>query len=226
MQDNINAIFSRNGDFSNNRTVGNDDLNKFQKKIPDFLLEIWRQKGIGSWGNGKYWLCLPSDFDGLLSLIFGKDKDFSDQDCYVIAYTAFGNLIVWSERYGKAEITLLNSIVTCDGVINPNNVFPGKVSLATEFFGALKRDTVDAYDGNDKPLFVRAKKKLGALESKECYGFAPALAMGGTPKLGNLKKMKAHEHFLFLAQLQEFTLMDYLSRPIKAVRRIGERSIG
>jgi hypothetical protein len=221
MQDNINAIFSRNGDFSQNKTIENSYLNQYKKKVPDFLLEIWKRKGIGSWGNGKYWLCLPAYFDGLLSHIFGKDKDFSSQDCYVIAYTVFGNLIVWSERYGKVEITLLDSTITCDGVINPNKIFPGEISLATEFFSALKRETIDTYDDNDKPLFVRAKKKLGIIEPGECYGFAPALAMGGAPRLENLKKMKAYEHFLFLAQLQQFTLMDYFSKPVKAVRKIG-----
>ncbi|WP_259779841.1 DUF1851 domain-containing protein [Aestuariispira ectoiniformans] len=80
---------------------------------------------------------------------------------------------------------------------------------------------INAYDEDDKPLFARAKKKLGALEPGECYGFFPALAMGGAPKLENLKRVQALEHFLFLAQLQQFTLVDFLSRPVREVRLIG-----
>ena len=69
--------------------------------------------------------------------------------------------------------------------------------------------------------YLLVPKETCNLELGECYGFFPALAMGGAPKLENLKRVKALVHFAFLAQLQPFTLMDYLARPIKAIRQIG-----
>ncbi|WP_181847430.1 T6SS immunity protein Tdi1 domain-containing protein [Thalassospira profundimaris] len=79
----------------------------------------------------------------------------------------------------------------------------------------------NASDDADKTLFARVCKRLRDPEPGDCYGFFPALAMGGAPKLENLKRTDALSHFSFLAQLHPFTLVDYLSRPIKTVRQIG-----
>jgi hypothetical protein len=47
------------------------------------------------------------------------------------------------------------------------------------------------------------------LDLSEIYGFAPALAMGGSAKLDSLKRVKANEHMALLAQLSRARLMDY-----------------
>jgi hypothetical protein len=44
--------------------------------------------------------------------------------------------------------------------------------------------------------------------------------MGGAPKLENLKRVNALDYFAFLAQMEAFTLIDYLARPLTAVRQI------
>ena len=47
-----------------------------------------------------------------------------------------------------------------------------------------------------------------------------ALVMGGAPKLENLKRVNALDYFASLAQMEAFTLIDYLARPLTAVRQI------
>ena len=64
-------------------------------------------------------------------------------------------------------------------------------------------------------------KKLGRPGPGQAFGFFPALAMGGAPNLENLKIVPALEHFLFLAQLQPFQLVDFLAQPPRVVREIG-----
>ena len=222
IQENIEDIIDKNGPLSQSARVPNELINEFQGKLPDTLIELWKQQGFGTWGSGLYRMCNPHDFDGLLSQVFHADKDFSHQDCHVIGYSAFGHLSVWSERHWLTDINLLRSEVVSRRLIAPEkkkNPDTPIVALLYDIEG--KSDSLNVYDDNDKPLFARAKKKLGILEPGECYGFAPALAMGGAPNLENLSKMKANEHFLFLAQLQNFTLIDYLSRPVRAVRQIG-----
>lgn len=221
IQEMIDEIFAENGSLSQVMAVQPDVLEQYRGKLPDILLEIWRQKGVGSWRNGLYRLCVPSDFDGLLSQIFHADQDFSHKDCHVIAYSAFGELKVWSERHWFVNISLSTSMMDCTTLIDPQKKRNPNTPVISRFFGVAKDDTLDAHDDAGKPLFARARKLLGDLEPGECYGFFPALAMGGAPTLKNLKRTPALPHFTFLAQLQPFTLMDYLARPIKAVRQIG-----
>lgn len=211
-------LFEDNGAFSNRRAVPDGLLEEFTGKLPGFLLELWQQHGFGSWANGLYNLCNPHEFDGLLSQVFHADADFSHKDCHVFAYSAFGELHVWSERHWVTKIDLLHGTLSCPNLIDTARK---KNADANMLFALVIRESLNAYDDDDKPLFARARKRLGDLEPGECYGFFPALAMGGAPKLENIKRVKALEHFLFLAQLQQFTLMDYLSQPVKAVREIG-----
>ncbi|WP_298261209.1 GAD-like domain-containing protein [uncultured Litoreibacter sp.] len=220
----IADIFLENGAFEKPQQVSGDTVETYRSKLPELLLDIWKQHGVGGWYNGLYRLCIPNDFEGLLSQVFHADDDFSHNDCNVIAYSAFGNLVVWSERHGLVEISLLRGVLTCDDLLHLEKKTKSSISLTSEFYMLSEKSSLEAhnaYDDADKPLFARARKRLGDLEPGECYGFFPALAMGGAPRLENLKRTKALEHFLFLAQLQQFTLMDYLSRPIRAVRMIG-----
>ncbi len=223
IEEELKDLMDDNGAYTKRRIVPEELIAEFQGKLPDFILELWKQHGFGSWSNGLYQVCNPHDFDGLLSQVFHADKDFSHKDCHVFAYSAFGGLHVWSERHWVVEIDLLRNTLSCRGLLDPNKKRnPDMITVITL---AIDDDdavaAMNAYDIDNKPLFGRARKRLGDLEPGECYGFFPALAMGGAPKLENLKRTKALEHFTFLAQLQQFTLMDYLSRPIRAVRTIG-----
>ena len=212
-------LFEDNGAFSNSRKIGSEIIEKYTGILPEFLIQLWRQRGIGSWAGGFLSLCIPSDFDGLLSQVFHADKDFSHQDCHVLGYSAFGQILAWSERHWIVEIDLLRGRMSCPGLIYPEKKTDPDMSVLLSIL--TDNETLNAYDDDGKPLFARARKKLGPLEQGECYGFFPALAMGGAPDLKNLKRVKALEHFIFLAQLQQFSLVDYLARPIKVVRKIG-----
>lgn len=222
IQESMNDLFEYNGAYTNLRTVPTDNITEFKGKLPEFLLELWHQHGYGSWHNGLYNICNPHDFDGLLSQIFHADKDFSHKDCHVFSYSAFGNLHAWSEQYGIVDIDLNDAIVSCDDLTSPEEKSAANISMAVHL--TLFEDKIasfNVFDDDNKPLFARACKRLGNLEPGECYGFFPALPMGGAPKLENLKRVKALDHFSFLAQLQQFTLIDYLAHPIKVVRQIG-----
>lgn len=222
IQEEMQDLFEDNGAFLNRRAVPDGLLEEFTGNLPSFLLELWQQHGLGSWANGLYNLCNPHEFNGLLSQVFHADKDFSRKDCYVFAYSAFGELQVWSERHGIVHINLLKYFLDCSGLTKPQK--KGDPNIAMVISLALHEDalkSLNAYDDDDKPLFTRARKRLGDLEPGECYGFFPALAMGGAPKLENIKRVKALEHFLFLAQLQQFKLVDYLAQPPRVIREIG-----
>jgi hypothetical protein len=220
IQEDLKEIVEYNGAYTKRRSVSADILTEFRGKLPVFMIELWKQYGFGAWSNGLFQICNPHDFDGLLSQIFHADQDFSHKDCHVFACTAFGVLHIWSERHGLVTVDCLNAIVDCPNLTRTDGKrFEDDIVISGDIM--VRKESMDVYDDADKPLFARARKRLGDLEPGECYGFFPALAMGGAPKLENLKRTPALPHFVFLAQLQQFTLMDYLSRPIRAVRQIG-----
>ena len=76
---------------------------------------------------------------------------------------------------------------------------------------------------NSKPLFTRALRKCGALEFGECYGFFPALGLGGLGVLSELRRVRALEHFAIIAQLEPIELRynDLVNKRVVRLRELG-----
>lgn len=110
----------------------------------------------------------------------------------------------WHQDYGFTVIDILYGTVICRHLTTNIKRDQNRDRAFIVPFGA----EADAYDKNGKPLFKRAISKLGRLEIGECYGFFPALALGGSPELENLKRVRAPEHFTIIAQTLEFNLID------------------
>lgn len=71
------------------------------------------------------------------------------------------------------------------------------------FFSNRDREENDFAD-----LFSPALRRLGQLKHDDMYGFVPALALGGSAALTHLKKVKAVEHSVLLAQLAPLQIMN------------------
>jgi hypothetical protein len=67
------------------------------------------------------------------------------------------------------------------------------------------------YDNSAKSalMFKKCIKRLGKLKHGECYGLVLALALGGSADLDSVRRVKALEHFTFLAQLGQVDLVDF-----------------
>lgn len=219
IQDDIDDILEENGTFESRETVSNELIGKYSEKLPKLLTVFWKQQGFGAWGGSLFRLCNPDDFEGLLSQIFHADDDFSHKDCHIYGYSAFGQLLIWSERHWVTQVDLVNGRVSCPVLIDPSKAKNADIHMSTSL--SVHPDSLDSYDDNDKKLFTRAVKKYGRPEPRQAFGFFPALAMGGAPNLENIQIVPALEHFLFLAQLQQFKLVDYLAQPPRVVREIG-----
>ena len=189
-----------------------ETLRFFEHKLPARLLEYWQEYGFCGWGQGIFWTVNPLDYTDILKewlsgtpfeqrVIDGKDK------YYVIGRGAFGKLIVWGETSGQSIDINVNF-----GMIFPTDDTENLKQLGHErcidlFYATNSKDYMEEQDLNEKPLFERALEKLGPLDADEMYGFVPALALGGAPKLENLQKVKVIEHLTFLADLGEKTVM-------------------
>ena len=198
------------------------DFASIKEKLPEALLEVFQKFGLAHLYGGRLLLCNPRDFEPVIHLLFDGDPDFNPQQIGVFAYSQFGILLCWDETNWIIEINLQDAIVTCKGFLHPDRKRAETSSIVTALTSFENID-LDWEDDDGKTLFTRAQKALGPLAYGECYGFFPALPLGGPSRLENLRRVKAVEHFAMRAQLQEFKLRDYLSRPIQDVRLIGSQ---
>jgi hypothetical protein len=133
-KDHIDSALKRSGPMEDAHPVAEDVIKAWTGTVPDLLIDVWHNHGLGTLQGGRLRLCLPSDFDGLLSQIFQADPDFSHQDCYVIGYSAFGHLILWSKRHWIVEVDLNSGILTAPGLIDETKKRNPNASIVIEEF--------------------------------------------------------------------------------------------
>lgn len=190
-----------------------EQLLHYQGILPDNLIEYWQEYGFCGWGDGRFWQVNPKDYQAILAKWL-KETEFEQMqhngqnNFSVIAIDAFGKMYIWGESSGYSL-----KIVSSYGMILPSfnrelysQHSPSRV-LDLFFATQPPKAELDLSDHNDQPLFDHVVEKLGPLENGEIYGFVPALALGGEPKLENLQKVNATEHLAFLADLGEKHVM-------------------
>jgi len=189
------------------KAVSRSKLDYYRGKLPDRLLEYWQAYGFAGYGSGLFWMTDPDDYSEVLkSWLYGTEL-YTRDAYYVIGRSAFGKLMVWGAKTGQSID------INCPfGMLFPSDDSAslqedGGDFLIATWIGAKERAMFELTDENGKPLFDRALKNLGPLAHDEMYGFVPALAMGGPCRLDHLKKVKAVEHLMFLAQLGERRIM-------------------
>jgi hypothetical protein len=185
---------------------------------PRLLHQLWRTLGLGMSHNALVQFCDPADFAFILDQVLGDDAQFRPGESIVFAYTAFGRVLVWNTRWGSISIDLPTSHVVPFHVEEPTDLDPDRGMAAA--LAGLGLPTCDRRDSNNKPLFERAVKRLGAPAIGEIYGFFPARLLGGGD-LKHLRRTRAAEHFSILIQLSRFTLIDARHLPVREIRTLG-----
>ena len=187
------------------QTASAENISDYQGKLPNALLQIWKEVGWASFNSGLFWIVNPSEYSSTISEWLSEIKDVDTREYHAIARTAFGKLFLWGEKTGQTiTINPLFSQVT---ITNHDPDIKTEADLiASIFFSSLDIDYLDIEDVNDKPLFKRAQKKLGTLSANEMYGFEPALCLGGLPKIENMRKLDTVAHLALLAQFGEIEI--------------------
>ena len=172
------------GPAANQVVVPPESIVRFSGLLPDPLLQIWNEVGWCSFANGFLWLVNPDDFSEMLA-------DWAPpKDAQVVLRTAFGDMIYWATSafhlvdvdYGEHSTLTVNVEVLFDYVLCPGDLLEKVL---------------------DEPIFKQALPRLGPPAEDECYGYVPAIGLGGTHDPANLKKVKLREHLSILAQLHE-----------------------
>jgi hypothetical protein len=182
--------------------VDQETLNFFQGKLPDRLLGYWKEYGFAGFGEGLFWLVNPNDYQEIVDKWLKQTNLWERENFYAVARTAFGELYIRGDKSIKSTI------------IDPhlNNIIPGEVmneDFSIEkwdrsigiFFATKTYKNTDYIDTKEKQLFQRCLKKHGVLEYDEMYTFSPALALGGSADINNVKKVKIFDQLSMLCDL-------------------------
>lgn len=183
------------------KAVLQSQVEQYRGLLPDRLLEYWSAYGFAGYGRGRFWMTDPAEYSDALNAWLHQTRFYGTDKYYVIGRSAFGNLMVWGTETGPSL-----SIDCPWRMIFPSHksrwMNEGKGDLLiSNWLAGMQMDSLDQADEKDVLLFDRAEKALGQLANDEMYGFVPALAAGGHRRLDSLKRVKAVEHLLFLAQL-------------------------
>lgn len=169
-------------------------IEKYSIILPEFLIKIWKKEGLSSHKNGFFWLVNPDEYSNILSQFIPNNETL-----HVVIRTAFGGLIYYDEKANssqkkdKEEYNYLCPIYL--------QVTPLTSDLSAVMNGWLTTEEIFGplmlYN-----LYISAREKLHSPAPDECYGFFPAIALGGDLYPDNLKLVKIREHLSFLSHLR------------------------
>lgn len=202
MRDSHFAYFiEKFGEATHRAQVPETSLSKWAGRLPPLLLQIWRDEGWASYGNGRLWTVNPDDYEHIKDAWLAETPLAALDNFHVIARCGFGDLFLCGEKTGRSVsvICALNEVLTLKNRLKARPVLDQDPSIQA-FFGSSNPEDYDYSDTNEKLLFDRATKKYGPLAPDEIYGFEPALVLGGEPTLSNLRRLKLDPHLLILRE--------------------------
>lgn len=170
-------------DFEIHERVSQECIDKYEKKVPDELIEIWKNYGFGSFMNGYLRVINPDEYIGLLGRSY-----FRADKAIPIMTTAFGDIITWEDQYFVAMVnyryarndTMIRGLVLFAMLLKDK-------TFQKRFF------SLDAYE--------EAVLEYGKVAFDECYGYVPLLVMGGKESVEHIKKVKLREHIAVIADM-------------------------
>lgn len=174
--------------------VSIETINKYKGKLPDEMLNIWNIMGYGIYENGFIQLVNPDDYDFVFKYI---DKLL--EPSIVFAITAMGDLLIWE---GNKNWTIApnegNRVKQIDVRKCKSRVI-GEIDFV---FDILLGDDYGISGKNffDSKPYLDIKDKLPTLEYGQCYGYVPALALGGKVSNKNLQVVDAKTYINIIGQ--------------------------
>jgi hypothetical protein len=156
-------------------------INKYKEIFPNDLIIIWEKMGFGIFEDGFFQLVNPDEYEFVFKYI---DKLY--EPSVIWAVTALGDLIMWE---GNKNVTIKNA-GNCNTFINVRKCNDHVIGADMEGFLNYFLGDRDYWPDNDyfaaKP-YLQIKGKISPLEYGQCYGYVPAIALGGNATIKNIK---------------------------------------
>lgn len=178
-------------------TVSEETINKysnlFKGQFPEELIWIWKNMGFGLYEDGYLQIVNPQEYDFAFDYI---DKLL--EPTIIWGITALGDLLLWE---GNDNWTIApdegNRAAFVDIRHLKKNIIGSKLRVYLNIKVNSEFDLLNFYRG--KP-YLDIKDKLPALEYGQCYGYVPALALGGKASNKNLQVVDAKSYIDIIGQ--------------------------
>ncbi len=173
--------------------VSIETINKYKGILPDELLSIWQTMGYGVYEDGFLQLVNPDEYEFVFDYI---DKLL--EPSIVFGITALGDLLIWEGNKNK-------TIASDEGNrVKIINIRSSKSRALDNFRGAIDIFFDDYFiakkDYFDSKAYLDVKDKLPKLQYGQCYGYVPALALGGKASNKNLQVVDAKTYIDIVGQ--------------------------
>ncbi|MGV3613144.1 MAG: T6SS immunity protein Tdi1 domain-containing protein [Fluviicola sp.] len=189
----MEAFINRNKDsYEKVSHVSSEIIQKYKDILPDDLIYIWENMGLGIYENGFLQLINPEDYEFVFQYV---DKLL--HPTIVIGITALGDLLVWEGNEGRTIAE--NEGKRCK-LINVRKCTDNVISGFLGTFNVFMQHFLEEKDYFDAKPYLEIKDKLPKLEYGQCYGYVPALALGGSKSTKNLKIVDAKSYINTIGQ--------------------------
>ncbi len=173
-------------------------INKYKNLLPEELIYVWETMGFGIYEDGFLQLVNPDEYEFAFQYI---DKML--EPSIIWGTTALGDLLMWEGNKGwtispeEGNRVVLINVRKCD-----DNVITDIEGTLNIFINNFDEDDFFIRDKDlfDAKAYLSIKGKLPALKYGECYGYFPALALGGSASVKNLKVTDAKTYIDIIGQ--------------------------
>lgn len=201
---NIQQFIERNKDTYIRHALADKNLiekyrNMYQGNsyFPEELLWIWENMGFGIYENGFLQIVNPDEYEFIFEYV---DKLL--EPTIVWGITALGDLLVWE---GNDNWTVAPDEGSRCSIINVRRCNDNVIGDMEGTLNVFIADDGDDFflrekDMFDAKIYLDNKDKLPKLNYGECYGYVPALALGGSKSVKNLKVVDAKAYIHLISQ--------------------------
>ena len=166
--------------------VPEEIIEKYQGKVSDDIISLWREYGFCTTEDGYYKLVNPDDYADILEDLFEVVEDTYP---VIVMVTAMADLIFYD-----------------DGMLCYADIRHQKIKTIGPDFSITMRD-MRREDFRSYclswDLYGKAVQTLGIPAYEECFGYEPLLSLGGKEKVENLRKVNLMVHLDIVSQMQD-----------------------
>lgn len=161
-------------------TIASEELiQKYKKKVPAFLIDIWKTTGFGKYNKGLIEIVNPTEYENNLWTWLGREVE----NYTPFAITGFGELLYYRKLTETDEDVCMIDI--------QYRKIETLVWSLESFFNEFLTSEEDKKLWLREALFLRAISEKGDLQNGEVFTFTPVLALGGAEELRYLQKGSA-----------------------------------
>ncbi len=187
-------FLERNKDYIKYSDVPQGLISKYKDIVPDELINIWENYGFGIYEDGYLQIINPEEWEFVFEYI-----DILLTPTVVFGITALGDILLWEGTGGQ-------TVAKDEGNrVKFINIRSLKSRASTKLESVLKNFIGEEYFLLDKEYFdakpyLDKKDDLPKLEYGQCYGYVPALALGGKKSNKNLQIVDAKSYIDIIGQ--------------------------